>query len=217
MMAVTAVVFDLGNVVIEWDPRRLYRPLFAGDEEAMERFLAEVATPAWNTELDRGRPFAEAIAELSAAHPDHAELIEAYGQRWPETLGPPIEGTVAIMAELKATGVPLYALSNWSSETFPVARERHAFLAWFEGIVLSGEEGVAKPDPAIFQRLVERYDLHPSTTVFVDDSATNVEAAVALGFVGLVFVGSDALRRELVQRGVVPPLPCPPRPSGGRP
>lgn len=201
-MAVEAVVLDLGNVVIEWDPRRLYRPHFP-DSEALEHFLATVTTSAWNAELDRGKSFAQAVAELSLVHPDSAELIEFYLTRWPETLGDLVPGIAEVMAELRAADVPLYALSNWSAETFPIAEERYALLAAFDGIVLSGHEGVAKPDPEIFQRLCARHSLTPATTFFTDDSVRNVEAAAALGFRAHHFTSAAALRSELIRLGVL--------------
>lgn len=197
-----AVVFDLGGVLIDWDPRYLYRPLFAGDDAAMERFLADVCSPAWNARQDAGRPFAEAVESLALEHPAQRELIEAYWRRWPETLGDAIEPTVAILAELRQAGVPTYALSNWSAETFPLARPRYPFLDWFEAIVISGAVRAAKPDERIFRHLLEGHELDPAATVFIDDSSANVQAAAALGLVALRFEGAAALRRELAALGL---------------
>jgi 2-haloacid dehalogenase len=202
---VTAIVFDLGGVLIDWDPRYLYRSLFPGDETGMERFLAEVTTPDWNSEQDAGRPWAEAVDLLAAEHPHHRELIEAYWRRWPETLGDALDGTVAILDELRGTGVRLFALSNWSGETFPLARPRYPFLNWFDGIVISGDEGVAKPDARVFHVLLDRHGLVPAETVFIDDAPANVEAAAALGMRAIRFTGADALRDELAELGVLPP------------
>jgi 2-haloacid dehalogenase len=198
----TAVVFDLGGVLIDWDPRYLFRALFTGDDAAMERFLADVCSPAWNARQDEGRPFAEAVASLALEHPEQRELIEAYWRRWPETLGDAIEPTVAILAELRQAGLPTYALSNWSAETFPLARPRYPFLEWFEAIVISGEVRAAKPDERIFRHLLERHDLVPEKTVFIDDSAANVRAAAALGLIAVQFEGAAALRRELAALGL---------------
>ncbi len=195
-------MFDLGGVLIDWDPRYLYRPLFAGDDAAMERFLADVCNPAWNVRQDAGRPFAEAVETLALEHPDQRELIEAYWRRWPETLGDAIEPTVAILAELQQAGVPTYALSNWSAETFPLARPRYPFLDSFAAVVISGEVGVAKPDERIFRHLLECHDLDPATTVFIDDSAANVQAASALGLIAIQFDGAAALRRKLAALGL---------------
>ena len=198
----TAVIFDLGGVLIDWDPRHLYRGLFA-DTADMEAFLAEVATPAWNEEQDAGRPWPDAIAALVERHPDQRELIEAFHGRWPEMLGGPIDGTADLLLELRTEGVRLYALSNWSAETFPIARRRYPFLEWFDGIVISGEVGVIKPDPGIFEHLVARYAIEPGTAVFIDDSAVNVEAADRLGFIALRFVDAPSLRRDLEELGLL--------------
>jgi 2-haloacid dehalogenase len=200
----TTVVFDLGGVLIDWDPRYLYRTLF-DDEAAMEAFLAEVTTPEWNAAQDAGRPWAEAVRSLADRHPEHRDLIEAYHQRWPETLGGPIEGSIEILDELRRIpGVRLFALSNWSAETFPIAEERYPFLAWFDGIVISGEVGAIKPDPRIFERLIERHDVDPSRAVFIDDSAANVAAAERLGFAGIRFEDPGSLRRELARLELLP-------------
>ena len=192
----TAVVFDLGGVLIDWNPRYLYRKLF-DDEAAMEAFLADVVSPEWNGQQDSGRTWAEAVEVLSREHPEQRDLIAAYWHRWQETLGDAIAPTVAILEELRESGVRLYALSNWSAETFPVARPRYPFLDWFDGIVISGEEKVAKPDPVIFRHLLDRYGLDPATTVFIDDSEANVRAAAAEGIVALQFVDAATLRGDL--------------------
>jgi 2-haloacid dehalogenase len=200
--SLTAVIFDLGGVLIDWDPRHLYRGLFA-DETSMETFLAEVATPAWNAEQDAGRPWADAIATLVEGHPDERELIEAFHSRWPEMLAGPIEGTVALLPQLRAGGARLYALSNWSAETFPIALRRFPFLDWFDGIVISGDVGAVKPDARIFEHLVARYAIEPGRAVFIDDSAVNVEAAGRLGFVALQFVDAPSLRHDLEELGLL--------------
>jgi 2-haloacid dehalogenase len=202
-LATKAVVFDLGGVLIDWDPRHLYRKLLA-DEAAVEEFLATVCTPEWNAELDRGRPFAEGVAELVERHPEHAAAIAAYHERWPEMVAGDIPGTVEVLAELQAAGVPLYALTNWSAETFAITRGRFEFLEWFDGLLVSGEERVTKPDPAIFQLLLDRFGLDPTATVFVDDSEANVAAARRLGFDAIRFTGHEELRRELVARRLLP-------------
>jgi 2-haloacid dehalogenase len=202
-MTPETVVFDLGGVLIDWNPRYLYRQLFDGDEAAMETFLAEVTTPEWNGEQDAGRTWAEAVEVLTREHPQHAELIAAYADRWPETLGDAIHPTVEILAELREAGVRLYALSNWSAETFPVARPRYPFLEWFDGIVISGEVGIAKPDARLFHHLLETYELEPATTVFIDDSEANVRAARDLGIHAIRFEGAEALRRRLAEIGLL--------------
>lgn len=199
----TAVAFDLGGVLIDWDPRYLYRSLFEGDEAAMETFLAEVTSPEWNQQQDAGRPWAQAIESLAREHPERRELISAYWHRWPETLGEAIEPTVEVLDELRRAGVRLFALSNWSAETFPLARPRYPFLEWFEGIVISGEVRLVKPDTRIFRHLLERYGLEPGSTVFIDDAEANVQAARRLGLTGIRFEDAHTLRRELVALGLL--------------
>jgi len=201
LAAIKAVVLDLGGVLIDWDPRYLYRKLLA-DEAAVEEFLATVCTPEWNAEQDRGRPFAEGVAELVERHPAHAAAIAAYAERWPEMLAGEIGGSVEVLAELRAAGVPLYALTNWSAETFVVARERFEFLGWFDGVLVSGEERMIKPDPRFFKLLQDRFGLAPEATFYVDDSEANVAAARRLGFDAVRFTGPEQLRRELAARRV---------------
>ena len=199
----SAVVFDLGGVLIDWDPRHLYRKVFVGDEAAMEAFLATVCTPEWNAQQDAGRPWAEAVASLVREFPAERERIVAFHERWPETLGGPIEGTVAILGELRAHGMPIYALSNWSAETFPVARARYPFLGLFDGIVISGEERLAKPDSRLFRILFERFQLNPRSTIFVDDGEPNIAVAAELGMLSLRFMGPAALRADLRTLGLL--------------
>ena len=199
----TTVVFDLGGVLIDWDPRHLYRKLFPGDEAGMERFLAEICTSEWNLRQDAGRSWAEAVALLKAEHPGQTALIDAFRQRWPEMLAGPIEGSVAVLRELKDIGAPLYALTNWSQETFPIALERFRFMGWFRGVVVYGREGLVKPDPRIYRLLVERHGLRPEDIAYVDDSPRNAEAATALGMHGIHFTGPAALREELAALGLL--------------
>ena len=197
------VVFDLGGVLIDWDPRHLYRKLFPGDAAGMERFLAEVCTSEWNLRQDAGRSWAEATALLKAAHPADAAMIDAFRERWPEMMAGAIEGTVEILRELHAVGTPLYALTNWSDETFPVALERFDFLGWFQGIVVSGRERLIKPDPLVFRVLLERYELRAEDIAYVDDNSRNAAAATGLGMHGIHFTEPAALRRELAVLGLL--------------
>ena len=198
----STVIFDLGGVLIDWDPRHMYRQLFS-DPNEMETFLAEVTTAEWNGRQDEGRPFSEAIEELAAEHPAQRELIEAFHRRWPEMLAGEIPGTVNVLRDVRATDIRLLALSNWSSETFSFARERFEFLSWFETIVISGDVKARKPHPAIFEHVIEQFDVQPSSTVFIDDTDANVEAARRLGFLALRFVDAQALRRGLNELGVL--------------
>jgi 2-haloacid dehalogenase len=202
----SVAIFDLGGVLLDWNPRHLYRKLFDGDDAAMEHFLATVCTTEWNERQDSGRSFADAMAELLPIHADKMELIEAFGTRFDEMIAGAIDGTVDVLAELKARGVPLYAISNWSAETFPPQRQRFAFLSWFDGILISGTEGVIKPDPRIFRILCERHGVAPESAVFIDDVAANAAAASALGIHGIHFRSPDQLRRELVAVGLLSPI-----------
>jgi 2-haloacid dehalogenase len=195
-----AVIFDIGGVLLDWNPRHLYRKLIA-DEAAMEDFLARVCTQEWNERQDAGRPFAEAVALLQAQHPDHAPLIAAFHERWPEMVSGAIEGTVAIMAELRARGTPIYAVTNFSAEKFSLARERFDFLTWFREVVVSGEVGVIKPDRRIFEILFERSGLTPAEAIYIDDVPKNVASAATVGLEALHFTDAPALRRDLVRLG----------------
>ena len=199
---ISAVAFDIGGVLLEWNPRYLYRKLFGADEVAMEQFLAEVCTPEWNARLDAGRPFAEAVAELVATHPDRAPLIEAYHRRWPEMLGSEVPGTVEILRELRTAGFPTYALSNWSAETFPLTQSRFTFLREMDGVLISGEAGAGKPDPAIFREFLRRFDLVAGETVFIDDWDRNIATARGLGMVAIQFTDAATLRTELRALGL---------------
>ncbi|WP_245443257.1 HAD family hydrolase [Labrys okinawensis] len=200
--SIEAVVFDLGGVLIDWNPLYLYRRLLP-DEEAARRFLAEVCTPAWNGQFDAGKPFAEGVAELSAEFPHHGELISAFHTRWPEMLGGAIEGTVAILEELRRAEVALHAISNWSSETFPIAAERYAFLSYFEVLIVSGERKLAKPDPAIFELFLQETGLSATACVFIDDNAENIATASRLGFKAIRFRDPETLRRDLGALGLL--------------
>jgi 2-haloacid dehalogenase len=199
----SAVVFDLGGVLIDWNPRYLYRKRFNGDEAAVEHFLTHVCTSEWNVRQDAGRTFAEATALLTRSHPQLREHIEAWLTGFDEMMAGPIQGTVDILAELRARGTPLFALTNWSAETFPYALARFAFLGWFVDIVVSGKLGIIKPDPAIFQHLLTGHNLQPAQTIFIDDAVHNVAGAAAVGMHGLRFTSPEALRRDLVALGLL--------------
>jgi 2-haloacid dehalogenase len=195
------IVYDLGGVLIDWNPRHLYRKLFE-DEAAMERFLAEVCHAAWNEEQDRGRSFAAAIEQAAARHPEQRPMIEAYFARWGEMIAGEIDGAVALLAELKDAGCELHGLTNWSAETFPFARGRFAFLDWFESILVSADVGLIKPDPAIFRLLLARIGRTAAECIYIDDNARNVASAAALGFDAIGFEGVPRLREELGRRGL---------------
>jgi 2-haloacid dehalogenase len=194
---ITTVVFDLGGVLIDWNPRYLYRQLFT-DEQEMETFLSTITTPDWNEEQDAGRTIAEGTAHLVGQYPQHRELIEHFYGRWPEMLGGAIQGTVDILTELRNSGrYRLYALTNWSEETFPVAQEQFGFLQWFEGIVVSGTEKSRKPFPDFYHTLLTRYQIEPGQAVFIDDNERNIHAAQAVGMQTVHYQSPEQLREEL--------------------
>jgi HAD superfamily hydrolase (TIGR01509 family) len=190
------IVFDVGNVLIEWDPRHLFRKLF-DDAARMEWFLANVFTSAVNVECDRGLAFADAVAMLTARHPEHAEAIRAFDARWPEMVPGAIAGSVALLDEVRRKGIPDYAITNFSREKFPLAAERFAFLRGFRMVVVSGEEGLVKPDRAIFELFLSRARLDAADCVFIDDSAANVAGARDAGMHALHFRDPSALRGDL--------------------
>lgn len=197
------VIFDLGAVLIDWNPRYLYRNIFA-DEQEMEWFLNHVCTPEWNEEQDGGRSFAEATAALVAKFPDHKTPIEAWYGRWQETMKGPIAGTVNILQELKlAKRHRLYALTNWSAETFPWALNKFDFLHWFDGIVVSGVEKTRKPFPDFYQILLDRYSVHPNRAVFIDDNLRNVKGGEAVGIKGIHFQSPEQLREDLQRLSIL--------------
>jgi 2-haloacid dehalogenase len=202
MTAIRAVIFDVGNVLIEWNPRHLYRKLFDDDEMAMERFLSEICTAEWNSAQDAGRPFARAVADLCAQHPQHGPLIAAYHERWEEMVPAAHDATIALVRELKDRGWPLYALTNFSTETFPLVVRRFDVFQLFDGIVVSGELGIIKPDPAIFRHLLERFALPAEACLFIDDAPANVDAARSLGMHAILYTGGLALRGQLAAFGV---------------
>ena len=197
------VVFDLGGVLIDWNPRYLYRKLFNGDEPAMEDFLTNICSPAWNKQQDAGRSFAEGCASLRAIYPEASHHIAAWFERYDEMLAGPIQGTVDILSELRHRGVPCYALSNWSAETFPYAQRRFEFLEWFEGVMLSGRVRLVKPDQQFFRLFLKTFTIDPADAVFIDDLRPNVEAAIGAGMHGIVFGDPPTLRKELTKLGLI--------------
>lgn len=190
-----AVVFDLGGVLIHWDPRLLYRKLLPSEAE-VERFLSDICTSEWNAQQDAGRPIDAGVAELVERFPAERSLIEAWRDRFPEMMRSMTE-SLEIFDRLHAQGTPLYALSNWGAESFETTRPLFPFLERFDGMVISGREGVIKPDPAIFRLLMERFGLDVGELVFVDDHAPNTAAAASLGIDTIHFSGAQHLEREL--------------------
>jgi 2-haloacid dehalogenase len=201
MSNIKTVVFDIGGVLIDWNPRHLYRKIFSSEEE-MEWFLSEICTYEWNVQQDGGKLFSEASAELSAKFPGYSDKIALYYGRWEEMLGGELNDTVKIFNELKSAGMPLYALTNWSHEAFPVAYERYGFMKQFDGIVVSGYEKLLKPDHAIYRVLMNRYNINPAESVYIDDNKANAEAAAELGFHSIHFNSAIQLRQELRSLGL---------------
>lgn len=200
---IETVVFDLGGVLLDWDPRYLFRKLLP-DEAAVDAFLRTVCPRDWHVRQDAGRSCAEAIAERTALFPAQAGLIDAFYTRFDEMIGGVIEDTAALVDELHARGMPLYALTNWPGDTFHHAG-RFAVMARFRGVVVSGHEGVMKPDPRIFRILIDRYALRPAHTLFIDDVRDNVDAAARAGLRTHLFIGADDLRGRLAREGLIAP------------
>ena len=197
------VVFDIGNVLLRWNPRNLYRNVF-DDEERMERFLATALAMDFVSHTDIAEDFAGALEARAKSFPEFAEELRMFRPRWIETLGGPIEENVALLRRLRASGKPVYALSNFARETFALAERHHDFLSEFDERVISGHVGVVKPDQRIYEILFERVGRRPNELLFVDDSAANVRAAEALGMPTVHFTPGVDLEKELVARGALP-------------
>ena len=201
-MTIRNIVFDLGGVLIDWNPRYVYRHIFDTEEE-VEDFLTNITVMEWNVQQDAGRPLSEATQMLIAEHPKWKKEIEAYYGRWEEMLGGAIDGTVDILKKcVDDKRYSVLALTNWSAETFPIAQKHYDFLTWFEGIVVSGEEKCIKPDPEIYNILLSRYNLIPEETVFIDDNMNNIQAAQALNIHGIHFTSPAELGKDLTRLSV---------------
>ncbi len=199
---IDTIIFDLGGVLINWNPRHLYRKIF-DSEEKIEWFLQEICTMDWNEQQDAGRPVADATALLVERFPKYTNEISAYYGRWTEMLNGSIAGTVEILTQFhEAQSHHLYALTNWSHETFPHAVQRFSFLQYFKGILVSGEEKMKKPDARIYNLLLNRYQINKETAIFIDDSARNVAAAEKIGISSIRFESPEQLKMELERRGV---------------
>ena len=199
---IETIIFDLGGVLIDWNPRYLYRKILK-DEEEITWFLQNVCTSEWNDQQDAGRTFDEAIRELIIKHPEWEEAITAWGTRWQETIGGPIVETVNILDTIKSLrSHRLYALTNWSAETFPWALDNFNFLHWFEGIVVSGQEKTRKPFPEFYKILLDRYKVDPASALFIDDNFKNIEGAKAVGIQTIHFEDPQKLKDQLTRLGV---------------
>ncbi len=196
------LIFDLGGVLLDWDPRYLYRKVF-DDRVEMEYFLEKVCSPEWNAQMDTARPFQDAIDELIPRYPQYAEPIQMYYSRWYEMMGGDFPETVNILRQLKEAGYPLAALSNWSGETFPRVRKEHRFLDWFDPLVLSFQLGVAKPHPEIYQALLKELGEQARDCLFIDDSDENVQEAKRQGFSTIHFQSPAGLREALSEMGLL--------------
>ncbi len=196
------VVFDLGMVLIDWDPRHLYRKVFKSESD-MEWFLTHVCHPEWNLEQDRGRSFDDAVIEATVRHPKHATEIALYRDRWMEMIPGAITGSVDILETLHKKGTPLYAITNWNGDTFRATRSRFPFLELFKDIVVSGDEKLLKPEPEIFDLLARRNAISLSDSIFIDDSLKNVRGAQAAGMQGHHFISPEKLKGDLQQRGIL--------------
>lgn len=202
-MKINTIIFDLGNVLIDWNPDYVFDKLFE-DKERKKYFFDNICTMEWNEMQDAGRPIKEATEELVAKHPEWKEHIEAYYGNWKAMLGGPIHDTVKIFRLLKETGrYKMYALTNWSAELFPYALELYEFLHWFDGRVVSGEEKMRKPEPKFYQVLLDRFNVLPQETLFIDDNLRNIKAAEALGINSIHFRSPQQLKEELIGRGIL--------------
>jgi 2-haloacid dehalogenase len=197
------IIFDIGGVLVDWNPKHLYRKMFDGDEAKVNQFLTTVCPFEWNAKVDAGYPFAKAIEERAALFPEYEAEIRAYLDRWEEMIGGDFPGTVEIVAALREQGYPLYLLSNWFVETYPLIYNRFEFLHWFEDVILSGDVKVAKPDPAIYHATLERVQREAGDCLFIDDSEKNIRAARELGFQTILFTSSEQLHAELSGQGLI--------------
>jgi len=200
---INTIIFDLGAVLIDWNPHYVYKTIF-DDEQEMHNFLANICTSDWNEEQDAGRPLQEGTDLLVARFPEHEANIRAFYGRWIEMLGEPFHGTVEIFKQLKESNkYKIYALTNWSAETFPFAQARFDFLNWFDGVVVSGAEKMRKPAPEFYQILLDRYNVNPTEALFIDDNYRNVLAAEKMGIKTIHFKSEEELSVELTKMGIL--------------
>jgi 2-haloacid dehalogenase len=198
-MPINTIIFDLGAVLIDWNPHYLYRKIFK-DEQQMTDFLSTICTPDWNEEQDAGRSLQDGTDLLVKQYPQHEANIRAYYGRWTEMLAGAFEGSVELFKQLKdSKRYKIYALTNWSAETFEVALERFEFMSWFDGIVVSGAERMRKPAPEFYQLLLTRYNVNPAEALFIDDNYRNIVAAQQLGINCIHFTGEGQLKEELIR------------------
>jgi 2-haloacid dehalogenase len=200
---IKAIIFDYGNVLLEWNPRYVYQRYFPNDPEGMEQFLKEIDFMEWNAQQDKGRTFAEGVVALSKQFPHHAHLIQAYHDHWIDSVGEAYWETVDLIHQLKEKGFPIYGLSNWSAETFPYAREKFNFFELFDDMVISGAVGFVKPEPEIFQILLAKIGRPAEECLFIDDSLPNIQQANTMGFKTIHFASPSQLKDGLVELGLL--------------
>jgi 2-haloacid dehalogenase len=200
---IQAIIFDFGGVLVGWDPRNLYRRFFPEQPQAMEDFFTEVNFMEWNALQDKGRSFAEGVEILSAQFPHRADLIRAYHENWIESITGRIEGTVELLRTLKEKGYAVYGLSNWSAETFPIVRDEFDFLKLLDGVILSGDVKLVKPEPAIFELCLQMIGKPANECLFIDDALANIVTANKLGFDTIQFISPEQLKSELQIRQIL--------------
>ena len=193
---ITTVIFDFGGVLVDWNPHRLYDPYF-GSREKADWFLANICTMDWNVQMDGGKPIVQGVAELSAEHPEWAKEIRLYFDRWIDMMGDEIPDMRQLMLDLKAKGVRLLGLSNWSMETFPLVRHRYGVFDLLDGMLVSGEEHLLKPSAAIYRRMIEKFSLNPEECIFIDDNPDNVAGSNAAGLPAMLFTSAVETRERL--------------------
>lgn len=202
--SINTIIFDLGGVLIDWNPSYVFTETYFKTLEQRKYFFENICTNGWNENQDAGYPIAKATEEKLAEFPEWEKPIKDFYGRWEEMLGGPIEETVEIFRELKQNpALKIYALTNWSAETFPVALQRYEFLHWFDGRLVSGEEKTRKPFPDFYQKLIDKFSINPSSAIFIDDNLRNVKAAEAHGMISIQFTTADELKKKLNEIGLV--------------
>lgn len=197
------IIFDLGGVLIDWNPEYVFLKEFRGNREKMDWFLNEICAWDWNMNQDAGYPLSKATEDRIAMFPEYEDLIRMYYGRWEEMLGYTHEDTLEILESVvNNTNYHVYALTNWSGETFPVALQKFPWLQWFEGILVSGDEGLRKPHIEIYELMLSRYNIKPHEAIFIDDSLKNIEGSEAVGIKGVHFENAAALKKDLMALGI---------------
>ncbi len=203
MPTIKTIIFDLGGVLIDWNPEYVFLKEFRGNREKMDWFLNEICAWEWNMNQDAGYPLSKATKERVAMFPEYEDLIRMYYGRWEEMLGYTHEDTLEILKSVvQNPNYRVYALTNWSGETFPVALKKFPWLQWFEGILVSGDEGMRKPHKEIYELMLSRYNIKPHEAIFIDDSLKNVEGSEAVGIKGIHFTNASSLKKELIALGI---------------